>query len=226
MRNSGKAYSLGPVLAALGSAVHPRQEGVLEAREEIRQIAKNFDVPCLVAVAVNDEMIPVDRVVPQGVSEAFSFPSRAPIVPPAGLVYTAWLEPAAFDAWLKRHGRTDTSEISRYRQAAAVIRERGFAGGFENSQEQLIAIVDQMSDIADESERVRLARELVDVLRHGLDFISAPIFAPDGSVEVAIAALLPSESIASDRTEAVTNALLVACERVSTAIGGRRPRSK
>lgn len=223
MRDSAKAYSLGPVLAALGSAAQSCQEGLFEAREEIRGLAKRLGVPFSITIAVNDEMITVDRALPPGPWEPRTVPSRVPLVPPAGLVYTSWLDPTDFDAWLTRHGRHDPTEMARYRHAAAVVRERGYAGGLETSQEQLATILERLSDVNSETARMALARELVDVLRHGVDFISAPIFSSDGVVHLALAVLLPSESFVGDGFAELARELLAAASRVTTAIGGKTP---
>jgi DNA-binding IclR family transcriptional regulator len=223
IRDSAKTYSLGPVLAALGTAAQSRQEGLFEAREEIRGLAERLGVPFSITVAVNDEMITVDRAIPPGPWEPRTVPSRVPLVPPAGLVYTSWLDPADFEAWLRRNGRTDPTEIARYRQAAAVVRERGYAGGLETSQEQLATILEKLSDVSAEKQRMTLAQELVDVLRHGVDFISAPIFSSDGMVRLAVAVLLPSESFVGDGFEELARELLAAATRVTTAIGGEAP---
>jgi len=223
LRDSAKTYSLGPVLAALGSAAQSRQEGLIEAREEIRGLAKRLGVPFSITVVINDEMITVDRAIPPGPWEPRTVPSRVPLVPPAGLVFTSWLNPADFDAWLGRYGRVDPMEMTRYRQAAAVVRERGYAGGLETSQEQLATILERLSDVDDEKARMALARELVDVLRHGVDFISAPIFSSDGLVHLALAVLLPSESFVGDGFEELARELLAAAIRVTTAIGGKSP---
>ncbi len=223
VRDSAKAYSLGPVLAALGTAAQSRQEGLFEAREEIRDLSGRLGVPFSITVAANDEMITVDRALPPGPWEPRTVPSRVPLVPPAGLVYTSWLDPSDFDAWLTRHGRRDPTEISRLRHAAAVVRERGYAGGLETSQEQLATILERLSDVNSEPARMALARELVDVLRHGVDFISAPIFSSDGAVHLALAVLLPSESFVGDGFAELASELLAAAARVTTAIGGKTP---
>jgi DNA-binding IclR family transcriptional regulator len=222
-RDSAKTYSLGPVLAALGSAAQSCQEGLFEAREEIRTLAQRLGVPFSITVAVNDEMVTVDRALPPGPWEPRTVPSRVPLVPPAGLVYTSWLDPAEFEAWLRRHGRTDPTEIERYRQAAAVVRERGYAGGLETSQEQLATLLERLSDGSAEKERMVLARELVEVLRHGVDFISAPIFSSDGLVRLALAVLLPSESFVGDGFAELARELLAAASRVTVAIKGKAP---
>jgi DNA-binding IclR family transcriptional regulator len=145
------------------------------------------------------------------------------LVPPAGLVYTSWLDPTDFDAWLTRHGRLDPTEMARYRHAAAVVRERGYAGGLETSQEQLATVLERLSDVNSGTARMALARELVDVLRHGVDFISAPIFSSDGVVHLALAVLLPSESFVGDGFAELARELLAAASRVTTAIGGKTP---
>ena len=68
-----------------------------------------------------------------------------------------------------------------------------------------------------------LARELVDVLRHGVDFISAPVFSSDGAAHLALAVLLPSESFVGDGFAELARELLAAAARVTAAIGGRTP---
>ena len=223
VRDSAKAYSLGPVLAALGSAAQSRQEGLFEAREEIRGLAARLGVPFSITIASNDEIVTVDRAQPPGPWEPRALPGRVPFVPPAGLVYTSWLASTDFDAWLTRHGKRDPTEMARYRHAAAVVRERGYAGGLETSQEQLATILEQLTDVTSEPARMALARELVDLLRHGVDFISAPVFSSDGVVHLALAVLLPSESFVGDGFAELARELLVAAARVTAAIGGKTP---
>ncbi len=81
----------------------------------------------------------------------------------------------------------------------------------------------QASDVNSEPARMALARELIDVLRHGVDFISAPIFSSDGAVHLALAVLLPSESFVGNGFAELTRELLAATSRVTAAIGGKTP---
>ncbi len=224
VRDSAKAYSLGPVLAALGSAAQSRQEGLFEAREEIRELAARLGVPVSITVAGNDEVVTVDRALPPGPGEPRAVPGRVPLVPPVGLVFMSWLAPADFDAWLTRHGKHDPTEMARYRHAAAVVRERGYAGGLETSQEHLATVLEQLSDVNSEPARMALARELVDLLRHGVDFITAPVFSSDGTVHLALAVLVPAESFVGDGFAELARELLAAAARVTAAIGGKTPR--
>ncbi len=223
VRDSSKAYSLGPVLASLGYAAQSRQEGLFEAREEIRGLAARLGVPFSITIASNDELVTVDRALPPGPWEPRALPNRLPLVPPAGLVYKSWLPRADFDAWLIRNGKQDPTEMDRYRHAAAVVRERGYAGGLETSQDQLATVLEQLSDVNSEPARMALARELVDLLRHGVDFISAPVFSSDGAVHLSLGVLLPSESFVGDGFAELARELLAAAGRVTAAIGGKIP---
>ena len=113
--------------------------------------------------------------------------------------------------------------MARYRHAAAVVRARGYAGGLETSQEQLATILERLSDVNSEPARMALARELVDLLRHGVDFISAPVFSADGAVHLALAVLLPPESFVGDGFDELARELLAAASWVTAAIGGKAP---
>jgi DNA-binding IclR family transcriptional regulator len=222
-RYPDKTYALGPVLATLGSAAHQRHPGLIQASAEIQLLSRKFQVRCYVAVRTSNDILVVERTAPSGHLPAEMAPTgpRTTMTPPAGLVYMSWEPPHAFDAWLSANGVVEPSEQQRYRDAARIVRERGYAGGLESHQAQLLILLNQLSGLGGSRSKEEVATEISDVLRHGVNFLSAPVFSADGSVTLALTIIDPPEAVARPHYDAMVNELKAAASRVTDTLRGR-----
>jgi DNA-binding IclR family transcriptional regulator len=227
-RYEDKTYALGPLLAAIGAAAQRRHPGLLYASAEVQQLSRKLQVQCYVAVRTAEEIIVVERTVPLGhISAQSSFNGpRTRFAPPAGLVYMSWEEPKAFDEWLEAHGVVEKGKQDRYRDAARIVRERGYAGGLESQQAQLLILLSQMSSSRGSKSKELVASELSNVLRHGVNFLSAPVFSADGSVTLALTIIDPPEAVAGSQFDTMVAELKAAAGRVTSSVGGTAPRRK
>jgi DNA-binding IclR family transcriptional regulator len=220
-----KTYALGASLVGLGSAASRRHAGLSEASTAIQAMSRQLGVQCLVAAAMGDQIVVVDRALPPGgrVPSASPLGPRTRLAPPAGMVYMSWAPKDEFTAWLERHDVTGRSEQQRYLAAARVVRARGYAGGLEDNQQQLVRLLNQLPLASDPKSRQQVAAEISDILQHGVNFISSPVFGPDGSVPLALTIINPSDVMVGARFEQMARQLTRTAAKVTKAMGGRAP---
>jgi DNA-binding IclR family transcriptional regulator len=196
-----------------------------EASAAIQALSQELGVQCLVAAAIKDDIVVVDRAIPAGtlVQVVTPLAPHTKLAPPAGMVYMSWVDQDRFIAWLRRHGVAERADQQRYLAAARVVRARGYAGGLENNQSQLLKLLKRLSVATDVESRQQVAGEITGILQHGVNFISSPVFAPDGSVPLALTIINPPDAIVGSKFDKMTGQLTKAAARVTRAMGGRQP---
>lgn len=198
LSRAGKgAYSLGPVLIAIGDAALKSQSLVARAKDAAQELFREFDVPVLLSALVGDEIVAILGVHDsQGRGPGIEVGERRPLLPPIGAPFIAWGPEAAIDAWLakalpeQRKGRT-----AKWRAGLALIRQRGFQvtarspeGSAVGAQIAQMAagqpvsgyrdrIKDLLGSLGDHLSQLELidADEIYDI-----QLIAAPIFNKDG----------------------------------------------
>ena len=192
-----KSYTLGPALVAIGeaAAASPSIDITQYARDEMRAMADEFGVQCVASRIIGTEIAIIAHTgTREPLGQTLSVGNRLPFVPPLGTVFVAWSSAPEIDAWLRRLGPSaQKSELARYRQAVAAVRDRGFSIGLEADARRRLgrAAAERDPDVEDIVEE--LGHEeyiLLELERSGsyqLSLVAAPVFGPDGAVVMAIA---------------------------------------
>jgi DNA-binding IclR family transcriptional regulator len=196
-------------------------EGYRSASTEVRALAQRFGMEALAAAAVAGKIEVIARSAPSAWRTVGIEPGDF-LAPPVGLVYMSWASESTFNEWLQASRPGTESDSAIYRAAAAVVRARGYAGGLENHPDELLQIMESLAEIHDERERKASARALLSLLRHGMSFITAPVFAPDGTVPLALT-LFPPDDVSTTTHRELVDALLESCARLTAQIGGTTP---
>ena len=229
-------YSLGPALIALGTAAQGQSPALDFAREEMRSLSDELGLECLATAAAGDDMVILARSgTPRTLSTSLQLGQRLPLVPPLGSVFMAWATTDEIDAWLQR---ADDADIERYHLALVGVRERGYAVGLESDPRATLgkALVHLAEDAR--ASRVRgVVEQLLDELRHQeyilteldpkatylLNHIVAPVFGPDGRVELALSLFGFERALPGDQVAAYAERLMQATRAVTKSIHGREP---
>jgi DNA-binding IclR family transcriptional regulator len=232
-----KAYSLGPELVHLGWASIEQTPGIAVARREMFALARDLDVGCFVCRLVDDDMVILDRAGTE--VGAFDLPPLDSVGvsarPPLGSVYFAWSSPDEIDAWLERAGgATSERDLEVNRRALSAIRARGYSiGGGMEVQLQLEQLLERLGT-SDGDERIALALTLADLVRgtpsgaggagqHPITHLLAPAFDATGAVALTLTIVGRPGQVHDGNVETYARPLVAALERVTAAIGGRRP---
>lgn len=236
-------YSLGPSLIALGAAAQGHSHALEFAREEMRALAERHGLACLATAEVADQMVILARSgMPaslQGLNDVTPVGQRLPLVPPLGTVFKAWASDDEIARWLTLMKRTASDdETERYRAGLAAARRRGYVVGLEaDPQATLGRALAQLAD-DERAEHLRGVVELlVDELGHDeyipaeleptasylVNHVVAPVFDPEGTVEIALSLFGFSGRLSGRQVERLGCDLREACDRVTHATHGRIP---
>lgn len=236
-------YSLGPALIALGSAAQGHSHALEFARDEMRALAERHGLACLATAEAADEMVILARSgMPanlQGLNDLTPVGQRLPLVPPLGTVFKAWGPDDEIERWLALMQRTASDdEIERYRAGLAAARRRGYVVGLEaDPQATLGRALARLADDQREEHVRGVVELLVDELGHDeyilaeleptaaylVNHLVAPVFDPDGRVEIALSLFGFSGRISGRQVERLGSELRDACDRVTRATHGRVP---
>jgi len=242
-----KAYRLGPHLVPLGWATIEGFDGVAEARREMFGLARDLDAGCFVTVLVDWDMVILDRAgtedpsLPLPATDALCVPVR----PPFGAVFVAWSSPERIEEWLGLAGAELTpADREAHLRAVTAIRARGYSiGGEVEVVQQIEALLLRLRRSGDE---VAAALELADLLRvHGsaadggvanggvanggvaddrpIDYLLGPVFDATGKVALSLTVVGRPGQLTQGTVDRFVPPLLAATDRVTAAIGGRRP---
>ncbi|HEX3947780.1 MAG TPA: helix-turn-helix domain-containing protein [Acidimicrobiales bacterium] len=227
-------YRLGSALVPLGWAAVEQVPGAAEARREMFGLAGQLDAGCFVTAVIDGEMVILDRAGTE--DPAFRLPRtealRVPIRPPTGAIYVAWSPPEVIETWLARAGDgLSGADREAHLGAVTAIRARGYSVGGQ------VEVVRQLEGIVERLRRgqgdLATTLELADLLRaHGgsgrpkdrpIDYLLGPVFDPDGRVPLTLTVVGRPGQLTESTLDRYVQPLLVATDRITAAIGGRRP---
>jgi DNA-binding IclR family transcriptional regulator len=229
-----KSFTLGPALVALGEAAAtvPSVDIAQHARDEMRALADEFGVQCMAGKIVGTDILLVahaGRREPLG--QHLAIGQRLPFVPPLGTVFVAWSPPDEIDAWLRRLGAQATNEqLVRYRRAIAAVRARGFSIGLEaDARRELGRAVAQRDPSLDHiieelGHQEYILSDLERAISYRLSLVAAPVFAPDGTVAMAIGLVGFAQPLDAEALLQVGSRVRDACQAITRSIHGREPR--
>lgn len=210
------------------------------ARSEMDRVAGDLHLECLAVTVVGDEIVTIGSAgQAYGLGPTDRIGQRMPFVPPLCSVFVAWAGDDVVERWLANLDPQMPERDARcYREMIARVRRRGWsialAGRPHIAFELALA---QLSVQAPTEAQQRAVREAAVNLGHGshepaelhpgtsyrVRNISVPVFDSSGAVVlmltlIGLRKLLNTRGIDSHRDR-----LLVAADRITRALGGRRP---
>lgn len=231
----GKTYRPGPELVRFGWASIGQVPGIERARREMFALAERLDVGCFACRLVGREMVILDRAGAE--CGEFDLPSvdtlRVPAAPPLGSVYFAWSSASEINDWLADAGGTaDERELGAHRRALAAIRARGYSIG--GGMEVALQVEDLIERLGRSSagERLELALTVADLIRgvpgshqphYPVTHLIAPAFDAAGRVVLTLTIVGRPGQVHGGNVDTFAGPLVQAMDRVTAAIGGRRP---
>jgi DNA-binding IclR family transcriptional regulator len=234
-----KRYSLGPRLVAIGDAARRGYSAVDFAPAVLDGLAAATGLHASAWEMAGDQVVRVGRAVRPGNERGSAAPLRLPLVPPVGLVFMAWSDPATVEAWLARAGAVET--VGPAVEALPAIRSQGF-GVMEGSPEWQALTRDDgragaalASDVSSPEAKRALLRAVanqplvVSALRDDHDYhpadVTAPVFGSDGSVALAVTVSGVADAGPVDGAELrnLGQRVVAAADALTAAVSGRRP---
>jgi DNA-binding IclR family transcriptional regulator len=221
-RNSG-GYTLGAGLIAIGAAAQ-RGAGVVEVLQAA--VLALYDEVGFEVTGCLPTGVQLTVVARSGPSDPFTIAATVgqayAMTPPVGLSYAAW-DDQDLDQWMARVPDLSRRARARLEEAAALVRELGFAVSFDGATRRAIgSTVEKLS----ESKRAKISRALahdeyvmVDPAQRRTmrgSHLSAPVFGPEGRVVALLGITIPSDEYR--RLLETADALCSAAGRLSQAL--------
>jgi DNA-binding IclR family transcriptional regulator len=239
-RDAERRYELGMACLGLGDAARAANPALRTAGIYAEALAR--DQLSVIAVTIRDgDETRVASVFDFG--PPFGIRPRPgdsiALVPPFGASFVAWDDAAQIQAWLDRAEPALTSaEVARYYSALGAVRARGYSitvgtGRQPGLASALQRLADGSGDEAEESRRARaeairtvthseyLAAEVDPLGTTRLTQVSAPVFAPDGTVAASILLLGPSHDVTASEVAVLGELVLSAASRATREIDGK-----
>jgi DNA-binding IclR family transcriptional regulator len=227
-----KSYGLGPGLIAVGTAALESNPAARVAQGPMEKVSRELELECVASAAIGGEIVILESAGvarPLGISIQPGL--RLPLVPPLGSVFVAWAGAGQIDEWLAAVGPGASGEdLDRYRQALRVVRERGYSVGLGGDEQQRMIESLTASDGIHRAptapgEEYALV-ELADETPHRINHVGAPVFGPDGRVQIALFLIGFRGEIPASEVPAYAERLKQAADEVTASIGGVIPVSR
>jgi DNA-binding IclR family transcriptional regulator len=234
-----KRYSLGPRLVAIGDAARRGYTAVDFAPTVLDDLAAATGLHTSAWQMVGDHVVCVARAGRSNNDRGAAPPLRLPLVPPVGLVFMAWSDPATVEAWLARAGAVEAVGLAV--EALPTIRRQGF-GVMESSPEWHTLTrrdgigagphsVDAASPAGQRALLRVVAHQLLvvtslhdDHAYHPAD-VTAPVFGSDGEVAlvVTVSGVAEGGPVDGGDLRALGQRVVAAADALTAAVSGRRP---
>ncbi|HEX6166740.1 MAG TPA: helix-turn-helix domain-containing protein [Acidimicrobiales bacterium] len=230
-----KRYSLGPRLVAIGDAARRGYTAIDFAPTVLDGLAAATGLQASAWQMAGDHVVCVMRVGGSTNDRGSAIPLRVPLVPPVGLVFMAWSDPATVEAWLARAGAVETVGLAV--EALPAIRRQGF-GVMEGSPEWHTLTRSngpRSADTASSAAQRALLRAVAhqplvvgsprdDHAYHAAD-VTAPVFGSDGEVAlgVTVSGVADGGPVDGADLRALGQRVVAAADALTAAVSGRRP---
>lgn len=227
-RHRDLGYGLGLGCITLGDAARAVNTTLARAAGEAEALARELGAVVAVTVRYGTETRVVDvyDFGPQIGNRVRGLESME-LIPPFGASFVAWDE-TAIEEWLARAcPPLGTAEMQEHRRVLAAVRQRGYSVTIGSEHQQGLAhAMERLArgDAAATRERDVAMRELrgdqylVGLLDPAatvrLIQISAPVFEPDGEVDVSLMILGPGRDVTGAEIDALGRRLLEATRRL------------
>jgi flavin reductase (DIM6/NTAB) family NADH-FMN oxidoreductase RutF/DNA-binding IclR family transcriptional regulator len=210
------------------------------ARGEMERVAADLHVECLAVTVVRDEIVTIGSAgQAYGLGPTDRIGQRMPFVPPLCSLFVAWAGADAVENWLANlDPQMPDDDAQRYREMVATVRHRGWSIALTGRPQIAFELaLAQLSVRAPTEAQQQAVREAAVNLGHGshepaelgpdelyrVRNISAPVFDDSGAVVLMLTLIGLRKVLVLGEIERHRDRLLAATERVTRALGGRRP---
>jgi len=224
-----KSYGLGPALIAVGNASAASFASVDYALPEMQALTDELGLDCVASAVIHDEIVILART---GTPRPFGVHvlpgQRLPLVPPIGTVFVAWSPEEDVEHWLSllgsSAGRTATE---RHRKSLASVAARGYSVGLEGGGRASRSTEGRTLTLQESIQGLKTEEYAPLQLDAGATYranhIGAPVFGPEGDVEIALFIIGFPGPITGKDIDRIADKLKAAAERVTKGIHGRSP---
>jgi DNA-binding IclR family transcriptional regulator len=207
-----RRYRLGPALVELGAAAARSYPGLETARRELDALTRATGHPGFVFAREGD----LARLLGftwdlRRAAPAMRTGDTLVLAPPLGSVFYAWASAADVDTWIDR--APPGAEAAGLRDLLGSVRRLGFAVELLPEQLALAASSDPRRAGAALDPLGFVARDVVDDEQYTVSSVSVPVFAPDGSVALALNLAGFPAPLRGDEIRALADDLLAAAAR-------------
>jgi len=219
-----------------------RQAGLHDGRAEVEVVARlviGLDDRRIVAT-VRDEIVTIGSAgQAYGLGPTDRIGQRMPFVPPLCSLFVAWAGADAVESWLANlDPQMPQEDAQRYREMVDTVRRRGWSIALTGRPQIAFELaLAQLSVRAPTEAQQQAVREAAVNLGHGshepaelgpdelyrVRNISAPVFDDSGAVVLMLTLIGLRKVLVLGEIERHRDRLLAATERVTRALGGRRP---
>ena len=210
------------------------------ARGEMERVAADLHLECLAVTVVRDEIVTIGSAGhAYGLGPTDRIGQRMPFVPPLCSVFVAWAGADVVESWLANlDPQMPEEDAQRYREMVATVRRRGWsialAGRPHIAFELALAQLSVRAPTEAQQQAVREAAVHLGHSSHEPDElgpdelyrvrnISAPVFDESGAVVLMLTLIGLRKVLLMGEIERHRDRLLAATERVTRALGCRRP---
>jgi DNA-binding IclR family transcriptional regulator len=230
-----KRYSLGPRLVAIGDAARRGYTAVDFAPTVLDALAAATGLQASAWQMAGDHVVCVVRLGRSTNDRGSAVQLRLPLVPPVGLVFMAWSDPATVEAWLARAGAVETVGLAV--EALPTIRRQGF-GVMESSPEWhtltrnngprsagVASLAAQRALLRAVAQQPLVVSSLRDDDAYQPADVTAPVFGSNGEVSLAVTVSGMADHGPVDGAElrALGQRVVAAADALTAAVSGRRP---
>ena len=226
-----KSYGLGPALIAVGNASAASSTSVDYALPEMQALTDELGLDCVASAAIHDEIVILART---GTPRPFGVHvlpgQRLPLRPPIGTVFVAWSPEEDVEHWLSLLGSAaGPKELERHRKSLASVAARGYSVGLEGGGRAARSAEGRALTLQESIRGLRTEEyaplQLDSDTTYRANHIGAPVFGPEGEVEIALFVIGFPGPITGRDIDRIADKLKGAAERVTKGIHGRSPDS-
>jgi len=237
--DDSRSYTLGPALLGIGAAARQAYPSVDLAVPFLERLAAQLGTEAHAAMRIGRAVLVVARCGPElPVGGGVHVGERVPLTPPIGSTLMAWASAADLDDYLATaEGALSPMEIEAHRESLLAVRHRGYSvhvyaapsralgetaarvvtEGLAHAEEQLAELVHELARqdyLASDPSTVRV--------EDGVQ-LSAPVFGPDGTVELSVGVAFAGPGLDLAAVVAAPDALLATASAITAAVGGLPP---
>jgi DNA-binding IclR family transcriptional regulator len=234
---TGRAYTLGPLLTAIGQAAQKAQPMISRATDAAHDLSRELNVSVSLTTVVGQEIVALVSLEVGGRAPGIKVAERRPLVAPLGAPFVAWSSEEVVEAWIARNTLPQSQDRSaEWRHILELTRQRGYtvtlrspnsrgilamraelASGnrFPDYKEELFSLFTSLDHDLDQPETIE-PDQLYDIL-----LIGSPLFDRKGEVVLSLNLGDFAEKLSGATITAYADRLVRVCLDVMRAERGR-----
>jgi DNA-binding IclR family transcriptional regulator len=220
-RNAAKEYRMGPALAAIGRVADQSFVPVAIARDDMRRLADKYDLLCVAASRVGNEMIFLERTVSRSNLAVANEPQRRHrILPPGGSSFIAWAAEAEVSAWIKAfEPALSEQEEVEVRTMLAKMRSLQYSYSIEVSPQAADPLTQMAVGWRGNGNPVaHIVPDLLPDHLYGVVYISAPVLGVFGEVLFTLTLSAFDGPVSGRRIQEIGEDLRTTTDRIAGAL--------